>query len=106
MPKYLYRGSYTPTGVSGLLKEGGTGRRAAAETLMESVGGSVEANYWAFGEDDFFIIADLPDATSAAAAALAAAASGAIGVTTTPLLTAEEVDAAVAKSPDYRPPGA
>ena len=106
MAKYLYRGSYTPAGVAGLLKEGGTRRLAAAETLIGSVGGSVESNHWAFGEDDFFIIADLPDAASAAAAALAVAASGAVNLTTTPLLTAAEVDAAVAKSPSYRPPGA
>jgi uncharacterized protein with GYD domain len=106
MPTYLYRGSYTPSGVAGLLKEGGSGRLAAAAALIESVGGSVESNHWAFGADDFFIIAELPDAASAAAAALAVGASGAVNLTTTPLLTAAEVDAAVAKSPDYRPPGA
>ena len=30
MPKYLIHGSYTAEGVNGLLKEGGSSRRAAA----------------------------------------------------------------------------
>ena len=105
MPKYLFRGSYTPAGAAGVLKEGGTGRAAAAEALINSVGGTVESNYWAFGEDDFFIVADMPDAASVAAASLTVGASGAVRVTSTQLMTAADVDEAVKKSPQYRPPG-
>jgi uncharacterized protein with GYD domain len=37
----------------------------------ESVGGTLEAFYFAFGEDDAYVIADLPDNETAAAVALA-----------------------------------
>lgn len=105
MPKYLFHGSYTAQGLKGLVKEGGSGRRKAAEQHMESVGGRLETAYYAFGGDDFYLIADLPDAASAAAASLAANAAGAITMKTVALLTAEEIDEAVQKSVDYRPPG-
>ena len=49
MPKYLVMASYTAEGVKGLLKDGGTKRRRAAEAALESVGGRVEAFYFAFG---------------------------------------------------------
>lgn len=50
--------------------------------------------------------ADLPDNVSAAAGAPAVNASEAVSVSTTVLLTPAEVDEAVAKTVDYRPPGA
>ena len=34
MPKYLLQVSYTAEGAKGLLKDGGTKRRAAAKTLV------------------------------------------------------------------------
>ena len=52
MPKFMVKASYTTEGTRGLLKEGGTGRRAAVQTLTESLGGKVEAFYFAYGEDD------------------------------------------------------
>ncbi|HSW41558.1 MAG TPA: GYD domain-containing protein [Patescibacteria group bacterium] len=106
MPKYLITGSYTAEGARGVLAEGGSGRRAAAGQLIESLGGTVEAFYFAFGSDDFFLIADLPGNAAAAAGGLTAAASGAIRTRTTVLLTPAEVDAATKLSPRYRAPGA
>lgn len=106
MPKFLFTGSYTAEGVRGVLAEGGTGRRAATERLVGSLGGTVEAYYFAFGGDDFYLIADLPDQAAAAAAALTAAASGALTTRTVVLLTPEELDAATKLSPAYRAPGA
>jgi len=105
MPKYLITGSYTAEGARGVLAEGGTGRRAATEKLVASLGGKVEAYYFAFGGDDFYLIADLPGHAAAAAGALTAAASGAISTRTVVLLTPEELDAATKLSPSYRPPG-
>jgi uncharacterized protein with GYD domain len=105
MPKYLFKGSYTVEGLKGLLKEGGTGRRAATVQLLQSLGGKMEAYYFAFGDNDFYLIADFPDNASASASVLAVAASGAGTVTTTVLLSPEEVDEAVKKHPSYRPPG-
>jgi uncharacterized protein with GYD domain len=106
MPKYMLRASYTSEGAKGLLKEGGTGRRAVVDNLVQGQGGTVEAFYYAFGDDDVIIIADLPDHASAAAISLTVSASGAVRTSTTVLMTPEEVDEAAKKSVDYRPPGA
>ena len=105
MAKYLVQASYTAEGVKGLLKDGGSGRRKVATTLIESVGGTVESFNFAFGSSDAYLIVDMPDNASAAAASLAVNASGAVTTQITVLLTAEEVDAACKKSPAYRPPG-
>jgi uncharacterized protein with GYD domain len=105
MPKYLFQGSYTEKGLSGLLKEGGSKRRDAAEQVIKSVGGTLEAYYFAFGDNDFYVIADTPDNVSTSAASLIVNASGAVKVKTIVLLTPEEVDQVIRKSVNYRPPG-
>ena len=106
MPKFMVKASYTTEGTRGLLKEGGTGRRAAVQKLAESLGGKVEAFYFAYGEDDAYVLIDVPDATSGLAVSLAVNASGAVRVSTIPLITPEEIDAACKKSVAYRAPGA
>ncbi len=105
MPKYLFQGSYTEEGLKGLLKEGGSKRREATEQLVKSLGGTLEAYYFAFGDNDFYVIVDTPANVSASAGSLVANASGAVKVKTIVLLTPEEVDQAVKKTIDYRPPG-
>ncbi len=105
MPKYLVQANYVGDGIKGLLKEGGTGRRAAVEKLLGSVGGKLDSFYYAFGGTDLFIVADLPDNVSAAALSLTVNASGAATSRITVLLTAEDVDAAAKKTPSYRAPG-
>lgn len=105
MPKYLLQASYTGQGVQGLLKDGGTGRRAAVEKAAASIGGSVEAFYYAFGDTDVVVIIDVPDNTAAAGFSLVVASTGAVTLKTTVLLTPEEIDKAVKVHPDYRPPG-
>lgn len=105
MPKYLIEATYVGVGVAGLLKEGGTRRRAAVEELFKSVGGTVEAFYYAFGDKDVYIIGDLPDNATATALALKVNASGAATCRTTVLITPQEVDQAVKKTATYRPPG-
>jgi hypothetical protein len=47
----------------------------------------------------------MPDNVSAAALSLAVSASGAVSIKTTVLMTAEEMDQAVQKSVEFRPPG-
>jgi uncharacterized protein with GYD domain len=105
VPKYLFIGRYSPEGARGVLKEGGTRRREAAEQILGSVGGRLESIHWAFGEGDFYIVADMPDNIAASAAALNVAASGAVGIRTVVLMTADEVDQATGRSVEYRPPG-
>jgi uncharacterized protein with GYD domain len=103
--KYLAHCNYVGEGAKGLLKDGGTNRRAVVEKLIESMGGTVEAFYYAFGETDLYVIVDLPDHESMTAVALMVAASGMIGIKTTVLITPEEVDEAVKKTPLYTSPG-
>ena len=105
MPKYLIQASYTAEGVKGLLKDGGSKRRAAAEQAIKGLGGRLEAFYFAFGDTDVFAIADAPDNMSAAAVSLAVTAAGAVRAKTTVLMTPEEMDQATKKSVSYRPPG-
>jgi uncharacterized protein with GYD domain len=44
-----------------LLKDGGSKRRAVTKKLFESVGGSLEAYYPAFGDTDRYVIAEFPN---------------------------------------------
>jgi uncharacterized protein with GYD domain len=106
VPKYLVQASYIGDGIQGLRQEGGSARRAAVEKACASVGGKLDAFYYAFGEADVVTVLDLPDNATAAGVALLIAASGKVDVKTTVLLTPEEVDAAVKVGGDYRPPGA
>jgi uncharacterized protein with GYD domain len=106
MPKYLVRANYVGDGVKGLLAEGGTKRRDAARAAIESGGGTLESMYFAFGETDVFGVVDFPDDASATAVSLMINASGSVALDLTPLMTPEDVDAAVAKGATYRPPGA
>jgi uncharacterized protein with GYD domain len=104
MPKYMVRANYSGGGASGLLEAGGTGRRDAVKAFIESAGGKVEAFYYAFGEYDVVVIADVPDNVSVAALSLVSSSSGAVETVTTPLLTAEEIDEAVKKAPSLKSP--
>jgi len=105
MAKYLVQANYVREGVKGLLKEGGSSRRAAVEKLIKSGGGKLETFYYAFGETDLYVIMDMPDNASMTALALTVAASGIINLKTTVLMTPEEIDTAAKKTPIYRPPG-
>ena len=105
MAKYLVRAAYTPEGAKGLLKDGGSKRIEVVRQLMKSVGGTLEAAYFALGEHDFICIADIPDNVALTALALTTNASGAVRLSTTVLVTAAEVDEAVKKAVAYTPPG-
>lgn len=105
MPKYLIAGNYVGEGVKGLLKEGGSGRKKEIENLVKSVGGTVEDLYYAFGDTNIFFIVDLPDNASMAALSLVVNASGTGDTKVVVLMTPEEMDEAVKKTVNYRPPG-
>lgn len=104
MPKYLFKTNYDSTGAQAILDNGASSRVAMAEQLAASLGGSIEAFYFAFGDTDAYIIGDLPDDEAAAAVALTVG-TGNVGLETTVLLTAEQMDAAAQRSPSYTPPG-
>jgi uncharacterized protein with GYD domain len=105
MPKYLVRANYVGDGIKGLMTEGGTARMEAARASVESVGGSLESFYYAFGEVDVYGIGEFPDDATATAWSLTVNASDAVMVSIVPLMEPAVVDAAAQKTPAYRAPG-
>jgi uncharacterized protein with GYD domain len=105
MPKYLFAAKYTVDGVKGVVKEGGTKRREAADQAVRSAGGKLESLYYAFGDVDAYGIVEFPDHASAVALSAAINSSGTTTIKLTPLITVEEVDQAAKKMTQYRPPG-
>jgi uncharacterized protein with GYD domain len=65
----------------------------------------MECCYWCLGDRDVIMIAELPNTVAASALATAVSASGVARTSTTALLSAEEIDAALAKTINYRAPG-
>ena len=105
MPKFLFETTYKTEAIRGLQKEKGSSRKQAVEKLLASLDGKLEAFYYAMGEHDVVTIVDLPNAESAAAMSFAGMGTGMVRVKTTPLLTVEEVDRALARKVAFRGPG-
>jgi len=106
MAKFLIEAAYTAEGLRGLKKDKASGRKQAVTKLVKSVGGKVEAFYFAFGDRDLIMIADLPDAVSATALSVSVSATGLARTRVTELLTVEDTDRALGKKVKYRAPGA
>jgi uncharacterized protein with GYD domain len=105
MAKYLISANYTAEGMAGVRSAGAKTRVDAVSTMLEAMGGSLESFYFAFGETDVFAIAEVPDDEAAAAVAIAINSSGAVSTHTTKLLTVEQIDEALRRTVEYRPPG-
>jgi uncharacterized protein with GYD domain len=105
MAKYLIEASYTAEGMHGLAKDKASGRKAAVEAALTSLGGKLDSIHYAFGASDVYVICDMPDNVAAAAMAMTVAGSGLVHAKTIPLLTVEEVDQALSKKTGYRAPG-
>jgi uncharacterized protein with GYD domain len=105
MAKYLIQGSYTPEGLKGLAKDKASGRKAAVQAAVRNLKGKVESFYFAFGCDDFVVIVEAPGNIAVAALSLTIGSTGLANIRTTPLLTIEEVDQALALPSKYRGPG-
>ena len=105
MPKFLIKATFTAEGLKGLRKDKGSGRERAVAAACESVGGKLDAMYFALGDDDVFVVADLPSHAHAVAMATTASASGMVRTCTVPLLTCGEMDEALGTEVKYRPPG-
>lgn len=106
MPKYLIQASYSPEGLQGLAKDKASGRKAAVQAATKALHGKVESFYFTFGSDDVVLIVDAPDNVAAAALSLSASSTGLVHLRTTPLMTVDEVDQALALPSKYRAPGA
>ena len=106
MPKYLYSGNYTAEGAAGLLSESGTARHQEAKKIASSMGGTLEAYYWCYGEKDFLMILDIPSESMAIKFSLAIGAWGGFQGKLTPIITVEQMDKAISTDlPAMRLPG-
>ncbi|HSU47135.1 MAG TPA: GYD domain-containing protein [Arthrobacter sp.] len=105
MTKYLFEANYVGDGIKGLMREGGSKRRDALVDALTSVGGSLESFYYAFGDTDVLGVFDVPDQSGAAALSLMINSTGNVDVRLKPLMTPEDIDEAVRKTPSYRAPG-
>ena len=106
MARFLFQASYSPEGIKGVLKDGGTGRRTAVEAAVKSLGGKLEGFYYAFGNTDVYVIVDGLDNATAAAFSMGVGSTGSLSrLKTTVLMTPEEIDQAAKKTMSYRAPG-
>lgn len=105
MPKFLVQASYTAEGTKGLLKSGATSRRKAVEDLLAPLGGSLEAFYFTFGDDDAILIIDVPSNDVALAISMTVRASGMVCSKMDLLLPLDEVDRAAKRQVRFAPPG-
>ncbi|WP_372495021.1 GYD domain-containing protein [Micromonospora phytophila] len=106
MARFLLMSTYTVDGVKGLVDDGGTKRADVVRTMIEDAGGRMESMYFGFGEDDTYVLCELPDHKTAAGLAIAIRAKGGLDVRVTPVLTPAEVDEATRVKAEYQPPGA
>jgi uncharacterized protein with GYD domain len=62
--RYLLQGTYTPEAWAAMLKNP-QNRAQGVAPLLQSLGGSIETAYFAFGEYDTAVIVNLPDSVTA-----------------------------------------
>lgn len=105
MAKYLIQATYSAEGFEGVAKDKASGRKAALQKALASVGGKLDAIYYAFGDCDVVLIVEAPDNAAVAAFGMAACSTGLARTITTPLLTIDEADQAIKKGIKYRGPG-
>jgi uncharacterized protein with GYD domain len=79
MPLYLSRFSYTAETWARLI-ENPEDRRTAAESYIESVGGTLHGFWYAFGAHDGYTLWEAPDNVSMAAVGIGIGNTGSIGV--------------------------
>ena len=105
MSKYLIKANYNADGATGLAAKGGTARRDAVGKMLAEAGGSIDCFYYAWGDVDAYLVVDMPSDEAMVGIALSVNKSGATTISTTPLLTPEQIDAAASSAPGYTPPG-
>lgn len=105
MPKFMIAGSYTPQGMQGVKKDKASGRQKAIAAVCSEMGGKLDAIYFALGEDDVYVIVDMPSVAAISSLCVAVGSSGMVKTRTVPLLTVAEMDAALDSNVKYRPPG-
>ena len=90
MAFYLYQMTYSAEAIKAMVAKP-SDREAAAEKLIEALGGKLHHLFFAFGGHDVICLIEGPDDTFMAAGAMAVAASGtAASSSTIKLMTAKE----------------
>jgi uncharacterized protein with GYD domain len=101
----IYRSSLRATeGLKNLQKQPPTALKAGVAKFVESVGGKLEFWFFDYGASTAYSVIGYPDEVAAATAQLSTNMAGYARVTIRPLLTAEEMDKAVEKTPPVRVP--
>lgn len=107
MSFYLMRFCYTSQAWAALIKQP-EDRRQVARAVIEKLGGKLHGFWYAFGEQDGFVLIEAPDNLAAAAFSVGISARGSLrSAETTVLLTVEETIDMLRKAQalPYRPPG-
>jgi len=102
--RYLVRAALTSEGLKNLQKQPPTALKAGVAKFVESVGGKLEFWFFDYGATTAYSVIVYPDEVAAATAQLSTNMAGFARVTIRPLLTAEEMDKAVEKTPPVRVP--
>ena len=105
MPKFLIKGKYNAEGLRGLKKDKASGREKAIAASCKSLGGKLDAVYYALGDADIFVVVDMPSHVHVSSFCVAAGAGGLVSTSTVPLLTVAEMDKALGEDVTYRKPG-
>ncbi len=106
MPHFLIQAAYA-AGAAKAMVASPQDRTEAIGKIVASAGGRVQSVFFALGDYDLVIIAELPNNTSAAAVALNVGSTGALArYKTTALLTPQEAVTAMgqAQGLTYSPP--
>lgn len=102
MPHYMFHARYSTDALKAMV-DTPQDREAAAKIVVESVGGTLHAMYFCFGDDDVIAIIEAPDDQAMAACALAVGSSGAFSSGgTTKLMTSAEAMAAMKQAQEAR----
>ena len=109
MPKYVSFFTYSSEAWGRMIDAPGD-RTTALRQVLDSVGGSLDAMYWMFGDYDGMVVFDVPGSASAAAVSVAAGSSGAFKhLETHELFTQEQLGETLAQARNttqvYQPPG-
>ena len=109
MPLFITYGSYSQSGVKGLL-ENPSDRSQAIQGMLDKVGAKLVALYMTTGSNDFVLVSEAEDGSDTVALGMVTAASGSISKmeTVRAWTSAEFVDIAkkaASLTGSYTPPG-
>lgn len=99
MPQYLYQAAYEAESLAAQMKNPEDRLAKVGALIKSSVGASIVAGGFCYGEYDIAVILEAPDDETAAAVAIVIAAGGAIKASrTTPLMSGDQWVSALQKA--------